>query len=528
MHSPRSSGALAANARAMRRILWLSTLFWLLAGAQPVFAHPLGNFTINHLARIRVTADSLRVRYILDIAEIPSFQIMHAQAGDWNAALMQNWADAEASLVQSGLRISVDRRSLRLNVFSARAMLRPGAGGLPIIRWVGEFRAPLADAAIRRVSVLDAVYSDRRIGWKDIVIGSQIEPTNELRSYPSALIGSPRRVNAANFTVERDGAIAHVQEYADIAPVSGTLTAWISPSALSSMFSRPDRTPLFMLLTILAAFGLGALHAIEPGHGKALLAFTLVGARATAKQALILACSLTVAHTAGVLLLGIVLFFAAGFVSENIYPWITLLSGIVIVVIGARMLARYVRTRRVLVHEHVHEHAGAHPHGHDHSHEAGESHGHSHAIQGSAPLQFRTAVWAAMSGGIAPCPAAIVVLLAALRLHQVGYGLLLIVIFSFGLAAVLSSLGIGVVHGAAWLSRRSGFARVAQFGPLVTAVVISAIGAWTLGSGLVQQGVAAPAPLLAFIALTAIAGYALSQHGHHRPRAHTHTEVQPT
>ena len=159
------------------------------------------------------------------------------------------------------------------------------------------------------------------------------------------------------------------------------------------MFSRPNQTPLFIILTVLAAFGLGALHAIEPGHGKALLAFTLVGARATSKQAMILAVSLTVAHTAGVLLLGIVLFFAAGFVSETIYPWITLISGVAIAVIGARILARYVRMRRGLAHAHVHEHDGAHPHLHDHHHGEGQEHGHSHAIPGSQPLNFRSAIW---------------------------------------------------------------------------------------------------------------------------------------
>jgi ABC-type nickel/cobalt efflux system permease component RcnA len=119
-----------------------------------------------------------------------------------------------------------------------------------------------------------------------------------------------------------------------------------------------------------------------------------------------------------------------------------------------------------------------------------------------------------MSGGIAPCPAAIVVLLAALRLHHLAYGMVLIVIFSLGLATVLSALGLGVVHGAAWLSRRSGYARIAPFGPLISAIVISCIGAWMLAQGFVQQGVAAPALLIAILALAAIAGYALTQQTH--------------
>lgn len=509
----------------LSRVFAFLLCLWPLVSAIPASAHPLGNFTINHLAKISASRGDLRVRYILDIAEIPTFQIMHAQSGAWNDAAMRRWANGEIDVVESGLNVTAGGVPLQLHALSAHAVLRPGAGGLPIIRWVGELNAPLASQAPQQIAVLDRVYADRRIGWKDIIAGTQTEPTGELQHYPSALIGTPRHVNAASFTVQPDGAITTISERSDDTPQTGSTSSWISPTALSDMFARPGRTPLYVLLIIFAAFGLGALHAVEPGHGKALLAFTLVGARATSKQALILAASLTFAHTAGVLLLGLVLFFASSFVSESIYPWITLVSGVAIAVIGARSLASYVRARRGLHHEHVHEHAGAHPHSHDHAHYGGEEHGHSHAIGGSTPLNFRSAVLAAMSGGIAPCPAAIVVLLAALRLHQVGFGMLLIVVFSMGLASVLSGLGIGVVHGAAWLAKQSAYTRIAQYGPLFTALVISTIGAWTLATGFSQQGIAAPIPLIAAIALAAIAGYALSIHGHEHTHPHAHPEA---
>lgn len=500
--------------------LWIFVVLACAFTAASASAHPLGNFTINHLAKITATGRALHVRYILDIAEIPTFQIMHEPGNAaWTPAISQRWADREIGIVTAGLRIAVNGSPLQLRPLGAHTRLRPGAGGLPIIRWVGTFDAPFSERGVRHVTVEDRVYSDRRIGWKDIVVGSQTEPTDELQHYPSALIGTPRRIEYAAFTAGPRGGISQVVERTDTRPLSGTLASWIAPSALSDMFSQQRQTPAFVMLTILVAFGLGALHALEPGHGKALLAFTLVGARATGKQALILAASLTVAHMAGVVLLGAVLFFAAGFVSESIYPWITLISGAVIAFIGARMLARFARIHR-----------GQH-HGHDHG-TAAHDQGHSHAIPGSQPVNFKTAVWAAMSGGVAPCPAAIVVLLAALRLHQVGYGLLLIAIFSVGLAAVLSGIGIGVVHGAAWLSRRSTYSRLAPYGPLVTAVVISAIGAWTLAVGFVQQGVEAPAPLIAGIALAAMAGYAFASHGHEHAHQHfhehTHSEVPTT
>ena len=189
-------------------------------------------------------------------------------------------------------------------------------------------------------------------------------------------------------------------------------------SALSDLFSRSAQTPLLVLLTILAAFGLGALHGLEPGHGKALLAFTLVGARATFKQAAILAGSPNLrAHDRGAAA-RLLLFFAAGFATESIFTWITLISGLAVAVIGARASIAVARATREREH-----HAHQHGHEHDHHHEPGAITVIRTRFRRSAPLHFPSAVIAAMSGGIAPCPAAIVVLLTALHLHRVGYGL---------------------------------------------------------------------------------------------------------
>jgi nickel/cobalt transporter (NicO) family protein len=478
-------------------VLWAACLPFLASGSAS--AHPLGNFTINHLARIRADAAGMRIHYVLDIAEIPTFQIMHA-SGTWTPARMRDWANGESALVTDGFSVKADGVVIRLHLDGTSARTRAGAGGLPILYWTGDYSAALpAKAAI---SVRDLVYADRRIGWKDIVLPGLTDPTDELRSYPSALIGSPRQNDAATFDV-LDGRVAHVRvrgEYSD----SWSAAAMVRSSALSDLMARGAQTPILVLLTILAAFGLGALHGLEPGHGKALLAFTLVGARATLKQAVILAAALTFAHTIAVLLLGVLLCFAAAFATETLFTWITLISGIAIVVIGARGLSTAV-TRATAEREHARAHAGGHAH--DHHHQAGD--GHSHEIPGSAPLHFRSAVVAAMSGGIAPCPAAIVVLLTALHLHRVGYGLVLIVVFSLGLATILSGLGLAVVHGAAWLGRRSGFARAARVAPFVTAGVISTIGAVMLAQGLIGEGVRVSEPAAVAAALLSIAISAL-------------------
>lgn len=483
------------SARACLR--WIGLLLALGASTASALAHPLGNFTINHLAHVRVSRGELRVRYVLDIAEIPTFQLFRGKTPS------KTWADSESALVLRGVHVDVDGRPITLVARGDRAALRPGAGGLSTLYWLGEFSAPIASGA-HDVRIQDDVYADRRIGWRDIVVEPQREPTHELTAYPNALLGSPRHVDAIAFRILPSG-MATAPSTIETQPDRSAAPSLVRSNALSDLFSQPNQAPPFVLLTVLAAFGLGALHALEPGHGKALLAFTLVGSRATVKQATILAASLTFAHTIGVVILGLVLFSAADFVSESIYPWITLLSGLVIACIGARNLARYA-------------HARQHAHNANHHHGDGDVH-HSHEVAGTGPIGLRSAVAAAMSGGIAPCPAAIVVLLAALRLHQLAYGMVLIVIFSLGLASVLTGLGVAVVHGSAWIARSGRFDALVSAGPLISAALISLVGAVMLGEGFAAQGVGTPPWAIAALAVLAIVGYAAAQQHQHRERS---------
>jgi nickel/cobalt transporter (NicO) family protein len=330
------------------------------------------------------------------------------------------------------------------------------------------------------------------------------------------LLGSPRDVAAAQMTMTATGAWAVTDMTTESA--AAPVVSQIKSNALSDMLAKGTSNPIVVILTLLAAVGLGALHAAEPGHGKTLLAVSLVGARATPKRALLLAVGLTVAHTAGVLLLGAVLLVAARWiVPEAIYPWITLLSGAAVAVLGATALARFIRARRAAGHHHEGDRAH---HGHDHD----RAHGHDHGVRGDAPLSFRGVMIVAMSGNIAPCPAALVVLLAALALHEVGYGLAVVVAFSVGLAAVLTGLGIALVRGAAWISTRPLFDKAAAYAPLASACVISVIGSVMLGQGAAAGAFAAPPLAVTLLTLTAIVAFAVSP-GHAHAHAHDHGAI---
>jgi ABC-type nickel/cobalt efflux system permease component RcnA len=517
-------------------------LSWLVFTSGVALAHPLGNFTINHLSELAISGQRVHVRYVLDMAEIPTYQVMRSVTpdGKMNSEQLAAWARAESAALLPQLHVSAGETPLALVLDATGAHTKRGAGGLPTLYLTVDAHARLpAPGAYesRTFSYTDETFAGR-LGWRDVVVAPATEPTRELNQYPNALIGSPRELTSVEVALSASG-VPRVTAVPDVtAATSGPAlpgASQVRSNQLSDMLARGTGDWGFVALTFLVAIALGALHALEPGHGKTLLAISLVGARATVRQATILALALTFAHTIGVLALGVAInLFKGYFVPETIYPWITLLSGVVIAIIGARAVQKQIENRRPLAHVHVHAHAATHDHVHEHVHEP-HGHGHhthpegaashahddleharAHAIPGTAPLRFGGTVWAAMSGGVAPCPAALVVLLAALALNEVAYGTFVIVAFSFGLAATLTGLGIAVVRGASWLQGRKQFERFVTYGPLVSATVISLIGAVMVGQGFAERGVSVSPVVVSAITVLAITGYAFSHPFAHR------------
>ena len=205
-----------------------------------------------------------------------------------------------------------------------------------------------------------------------------------------------------------------------------------------------------ILASLAAAIFWGAAHALSPGHGKSIVTAYLVGQRGTPWHAALLGLIVTATHTFGVFTLGFVTLALSQFVvPDHLYPWLNLVSGLLVVSIGASVLAS--RWRHSRAHAHGHEH-------HHHHHHAAEP-----GVESGAP-SFRSLFAVGVSGGLLPCPSALVVLLAAISLHRVVFGLVLIVAFSSGLA--LSITGVGLV---AVLARRV-FSRARFDGGLVRAL----------------------------------------------------------
>ena len=252
--------------------------------------------------------------------------------------------------------------------------------------------------------------------------------------------------------------------------------------ALSDIL-RSEELSLGLIAGALAlALFLGAAHGLEPGHGKTIVAAYLIGSRGTVGNALFLGGIVTFTHTFSVILLGLVALFASQYIHpEQIFPWLGTASGLLIIGLGTWLLVNHLRGRG-FGHSHEEEHHGHH----DHSHEE-EHHGHSHEIPSKVTLGSLLTL--GISGGIVPCPGALVILLLAVALHRIAFGLLLLVAFSVGLAAILIAIGVLIVKARPLVERFSGDGRWIQRLPIASAVVIIVVGcAITLGT-LMDSGV---------------------------------------
>jgi len=418
-----------------------------LSVAPGAHAHPLGNFSVNHVSTVSISGDRVDVRYVLDQAEIPTVQ----EEGLSRAEVLERKRDE----VERRLVLLVDGRRVPLVPAGRPKLSFPaGAGGLDTTRLELALRADVDTA--RRVELHDGTFPGR-IGWKAVVAapgeGTAVrtqapsgDPTNGLRAYPKDLLTSPLDRRDATFRVEAgDGTL--------IAPkgeTGGVVETRSESDGFAGLFEDAASGEGVLLVLLLAAFGWGALHALSPGHGKAMVAAYLVGTRGRPRHAIALGATVTVTHTIGVFALGVVTLALSQYVlPEDLYPWLTLVSGLLVVGIGASVLRTRARKARQ-----------AHAHHHHHHHE----------------LSWKGLLGMGTAAGLIPCPSALVVLLAAISQHEVALGLLLITAFSLGLAATLTGLGLIVVSARRWIPPRLAAGRLAAALPAASALLIVGVG----------------------------------------------------
>jgi nickel/cobalt transporter (NicO) family protein len=428
----------------MKRLLLAAAAACALAVPAAASAHPLGNFTINHFARVEVAGHRLYVRYVLDLAEIPAYQAR--QGGVDGSAL--------AMRVAQNLNLRLDGRQVALRPVAHGLAFPPGAGGLRTLRFEAILRGPAVDATAR-LELRDRNDAGR-IGWREIVVGADAPSvSHELRAYPKSLLQSPLDVSTARATlVPTDDPVPQLTRGAALA-----VPDRVADGGFTELISQRHLSPLVILAAVAAALFWGAAHALSPGHGKTIVAAYLVGRRGRMLDAAALGAIVTVTHTVGVFALGLVtLLLSQWIVPDRLYPWLNLAAGVSVVGIGLAVL-------RARAQEWLHERAHARGHHQHHHHHHGEPGG-----------GLRGLLAVGISGGILPCPSALVVLLAAISLHRVAFGLVLIVAFSLGLALAIAGVGVAAILAKQAFFRRRFDGLLVRALPAVSAAVILVAG----------------------------------------------------
>ncbi len=245
---------------------------------------------------------------------------------------------------------------------------------------------------------------------------------------------------------------------------------------LIGMVATEQMSLMFICTTIFLSFLWGAGHALTPGHGKAIVAAYLIGARSTAWHAFYLGLTVTITHTLGIFCLGFIALFASQYIlPETLFPWLALLSGCIVIILGFTMFASRLRllVGKASHHHHHHPH-GDHHHSHDHGHT--HQHGHSHLPPEDKSVSWKTIIGLGISGGLLPCPSALVLLLAAISMQRIGFGMFLVFVFSIGLAAVLTSVGLLFIKGSHIIQKIPQASAATRILPVMSAVLIFVLG----------------------------------------------------
>jgi len=465
---------------------------FILAVAVSTTAHPLGNFSVNHYSRIEIEKSKVKLRAVLDMAEIPTFQESQAIDADKDGSLSQPELDAYAEKITPefirNLILSVDNQLVELRADSKNISLPTGSGNLPTLRIEWDFIGdlPISENAVRTLR-FENKNGAERIGWNEIVVGrvSGINIfdstafgsgiTDELKAYPQETLSSPLGERKAEFSFTQSAVPTNARALQNR---DGHVSTPVEKDKLAALIAVPEITPQIILFGLLIAFGLGAAHALSPGHGKAVVGAYLVGSKGTFKHAIFLGATVTVTHTIGVFALGIVMLFASEYIlPERLMPFLSFVSGLLVLFIG---LTLFKNRLLALLGYQSNEHHDANPHEHDdlpedftHTH-GGSTHTHLPPKQ----VTWRNLLALGISGGLLPCPSALILMLSAINMNRIGYGIVLTLCFSLGLSVTLTAVGLIFLYGGRIFdSPTLSNNRIIKTLPVFSAFVIACVGA---------------------------------------------------
>lgn len=503
-----SAGAMLS--RAVVLLLAVGALLLVPVNPPQAQAHPLGNFTVNHYDGITLFPDRVEVLSILDSAEIPTVQERRATDTDGDGTLSAAEGAAHAATTCAAMlpatALAVDGAAVALAVTSATAEYPIGEQGLPTTRVTCRLAAP-ADLSGRATVTFADTFAADRIGWREVTAtgdGLRIDASDvgaesisaELRAYPEDLLASPQDQRSAQITVAPGSGTA----VAPLVALPGTGVGWFDTIAqgaerfVSGLAGSRELSPAVAGLAVVMSLVLGASHAALPGHGKTVMAAYLAGKQGTRRDAVVVGATVTVTHTAGVLVFGLLISLVATFSPVEALRWLGVVSGLLVAAVGVLLLRTAVVRRRelaalpaaqrtgVLVGAAIGSGGVGHGHGHG-GH--GHGHGHGHGGHGAEPDRWsRTSlIGMGMAGGLVPSPTALVVLLVAVDAQRPWFGIVLVACYALGMAGTLTAAGLLLVSVRDRLARmertqawRDRAGRLLAVLPVATALLVLAVG----------------------------------------------------
>ncbi|MGW1997262.1 nickel/cobalt transporter [Embleya sp. NPDC001921] len=490
-----------------------------LVGAAPqASAHPLGNISVNQAHLLTLRPDRVEDLALVDEAEIPTLQEEGRRDldhdGHVSAAELQAHADAECPRLAKGLRLRIDGRpGAAWTVLRAGAELVPGAAGLSTTRTECRLSAAADLSRPARVSVQNDNHPGRA-GWREITASGEgvalgVSPvprtsaSGGLLSYPVDLLSSPPDVRGADLRV-RPGTDAPAPDARRSTPNTIERAYAGVQRRFDAVLGADHLTVGAGVAAVVLALVLGGSHAALPGHGKTIMAMYLAtrgadGRRQGVRDAVTVGAAVTLTHTAGVLVVGTLLSVSTSLTGERVLMWLGAASGLLVAGIGVWLLraaalglrAGRAGDDRAVVHAHggpghTHAHSHSHTHAHGHAHAHSHSHSRDHTAVAVADAPADSAVRSTrpgrgvligmgVVGGLVPSPSALVVLLGAVALGRTVFGVLLVLAYGVGMAAVLTAAGLVLVRLRP-TSRHLRGSWWSPYLPLATAVSVIAVG----------------------------------------------------
>ncbi len=351
-------GSFAAGWWFAARALWvaLAVAGVLIVAAPVAAAHPLGNFSVNTAVAVRIQPDTVTLDVVLDLAEIPTLQEFPGiDKGGIPAATASAYEASRCAALARDVAVTVAGRAVALRLDRSAVTFPEGNAGLPTTRLVCVLRSTAPVETPGTTLQVRTELAEGRVGWHEItaagdgvaLAASDVPAQSRsamLTRYPEDALSSPLDQRDATMRVVAASATGEVTTGgADLSaavpgPVERLTTAY------TDLVGRERLTVGFALLALVLSVLLGAMHAFAPGHGKTLMAAYLVGKEGSLRQAAVIGLSVTATHTVGVLLLGLVLSIAVVDAPERVYSWLGLISGLLLVGIGAVLVRQALLT----------------------------------------------------------------------------------------------------------------------------------------------------------------------------------------